>query len=57
MSQYFYLITQVSHFVSACPKLNFIAWIVSERLLKRFNNKIAINFLLSITVMFKIYLL
>ena len=42
-SQYLHLIPHVSHFLSSCLCLHLILWISSERLLTRFNYKLAIN--------------
>ena len=47
-SQYLYLIPNVLYFLSYCPNLHFILWIISEKPLTRFHNELAINLGLSI---------
>ena len=42
-SQYLYLIPKVPNFLSLCWYLHLILWTLSEKLLTRFNNELAIN--------------
>ena len=45
--QNLYLIPQVSYFLWSCSYLHLILWIPSEKLLTKFDKKIAINLVLS----------